>query len=106
MVPDDFNLGRLSKSLLRIFRPECIAAVDEKDLFGVMRQVVPLDRSIPAPDDGNPSVTVKEPIAGRAGRYPKAAILRFTVETQPLSLRSGGDDQAIGQIAVTQRLAR
>ena len=73
MVPDDFNFGVVEQPLLEdFFGSECIAAVDEKDPLGVMRQVERFfDRSIPASDDGNPPVTVKEPIAGRDILSPK-----------------------------------
>src|SRR5208282_6865607 len=90
-VPDDVDLRIGEEARLEdLLGAELVAAVDQRDLAGVMRQVQRLlDRGVAAADHRHLLAAEEESVAGGAGRNAEAAELRLALNPEPARLGAG-----------------
>ena len=87
------------------FGAELVAAVDQRDFIGDVRQVQRFfDGRVAAADDGHFLVAVEETIAGGAGGHALAHEFRFRWQAQVLRGRARGDDQGVARVFVAVAL--
>ena len=98
-VPDDVDLRVLEQALLQdFFRAQGVAAVDQRDALGEVREEEGLfDGGVAAADHHNLFAAIEEAVAGGAGRNAEALIGALGFKAQPFGLCTGGDDDGLGQ---------
>ncbi len=101
-VPEHRNLRVLEQPVLQdLFGAEAVAAVHHRDLGGeIGEEQRLLDRGIAAADHDHFLVAVEKAVAGGAGGDAVTLELLLGGKLQPARLRAGGDDHAVGEIAV------
>src|SRR5262249_13602178 len=99
-VPNHFNRGMVEEALLQdLLGPEGVAAVNDCHAARKVGEVERFfDSAIAAADHGDVLAAEEEAVTGGAGRHAKAAELVLGRKTQPLRLRAGGDDDAVGEV--------
>ena len=98
-VPDHVDPGVGEQPRLQdLLGPQRVAAVDQRDAVGMVRQVQRLlDRGVAAADHRDRLAAVEEPVAGGAGRHAAALQPLLRLDVEPAGLRAGGDDHRVGQ---------
>src|ERR1700691_732672 len=101
-VPDDVDLGIGEEPRLQnLLGAEPVAAVDQRNLGGVMRQVKRLlDRGVAAADYRHLLAAEEETVAGGASRNAEAAELRLARNAEPARFGAGADGDTVGDVFV------
>jgi hypothetical protein len=104
MVPDDAHLAlrdaRKQPVLQDLLAAQLVAAVDQRDVRGDVRQVQRfLHRGVAAADHGHVLVAEEEAVAGGAGRHALALEGVFGGQAEIFRRGAGGDDQRIAAVA-------
>src|SRR5262249_55014011 len=102
-VPDHRNLRVLEQPVLQdLLGAETVAAVHHGDAGGEIGEKQRLfDGGIASADHDHLFAAIEETVAGGAGGDPIALEFLLGRQFQPARLRAGGDDHAVGEIAVT-----
>src|SRR5690606_12931368 len=80
-----------------LLRAEAVATMHDGDGLGDIRKIKSLfDGRVAASDDDDILVAVEEAITGGAGRNTEALKTLLALDTEPLRLGAGGDDDGIG----------
>jgi hypothetical protein len=103
VVPDHRQLARLDlleETILHdLFRAQLVAAMNERDVRGDVREVDGfLDRGIAAADDGHAVATEEKSVAGRAGGDAVATMLFLGRQPEVLGGGAGGDDERVARV--------
>ena len=102
MIPQNGDLGILEQAILQdLFGAERIAAMDQRHLRGVVREVERLlDGRVAAADNDHFLATEEKPVAGGAGRDATPAECLFGRQSEPLRRGAGRYDEGVGLVAI------
>ena len=96
-VPDDIDFLMAEQALLQdLLGAQCVAAMDQRDPGGNIRQIEGfLDSGIATTDDDDILVPEEEPVAGGACGNTFSAKGLFALQSKPAGLGPGRDDNGI-----------